>query len=129
MRRRDILAQESPPRFWLIQHEASLRCPVGGPDIMYEQLAAVITAAKSPRTTIQVLPFSAGAHAAMIGPLTLLGHRHQVAYCEGHAGGWIITDPDEFAECAHSFDLLQSEALPPSASLDLIREVMEGYKS
>ena len=128
IRRQDVLSRTPSPRFWLIQHEASLYCKVGGSPVMYEALGAVLAAAESPRITIQVLPFNVGAHASIGGMLTLLGHHPQIAYCEGHAAGRLITDPEEFAECAHAFDLLQSVALPPAASLDLIRRVMQEYE-
>lgn len=129
MSRRHVLERDRPPRFWLILDEAALRRVIGGRKVMFDALTAVVEAAKRPRITVQVLPFTAGAHAALGGTLTLLDGRHKTAYCEGHATGRLITDPDEVADCAHAFSLLQSAALSVRDSVDLVRDVMEGYGS
>lgn len=129
MQRQAILQGEKPPRLWVILDEAVLRRGVGGPAVMHEALAAVLAAAESPRVTIQILPFSVGAHPATDGSMTLLGKRPEAAYCEGMGTARLITDPDEYAEFEHSFELLQSIALSVPASLDLIRNAMQEYKS
>lgn len=129
MGRREVFAREKPPRLWLILDEAALRREIGGHACMHAALAAVLDAASKPRMTVQVLPFSVGAHAALNGSLTLLESKHKSAYSEGHATGRLITDPDEVEDCAHAFGLLQSAALGVQASLDLIRDAMEGYGS
>lgn len=125
--RRTVLDREMPPRFWLILDEAALRRVIGSPKIMFDQLMAVVDAAKRPRVTVQVLPFSVGAHACLAGTLTVLEGKYKTAYCAGHASGRLITDPEEVAECGHAFNLLQSSALSVRDSLDLIHDVMEGY--
>lgn len=129
MQRQQILGQKQPPRLWVILDEAAIRRAVGGPAVMREALAKVLKAAESPRITIQVLPFSAGEHPATNGGLSLLGKHPEAAYCEGHVTARLVTDPDECAECEHAFELLQAIALSIPASLDLIRDVMEGYGS
>lgn len=129
MSRREVFSRENPPRVWLILGEAALRCEIGGRECMRTALTAVLDAARKPRITVQVLPFSAGAHASLGGPLTILEGAHRAAYTEGHAIGRLITDPDEVDEFAHAFNLLQSAALGVDASLDLIRRVVEGYGS
>jgi hypothetical protein len=48
--------------------ETVLRRPVGGPDVMRGQIAALIEAAKKPNVLLQVMPFAAGTHPAMYGP-------------------------------------------------------------
>lgn len=129
MSRRAVLERDEPPRFWLILSEAALRTVVGSPALMAKQLAEVLKAAERPRVTVQVMPFTAGAHAATSGLLVVFDGPHRVAFCEGHASGRLITDAEEVAECAHAFSLLQSRALSVPDSVDLIRDVMEGYGS
>lgn len=129
MQRQEILRRETPPRLWVILDEAVLQREVGGPAVMREALAAVLAAAESPRITIQILPFSVGAHPATDGSVTLLGKRPEAAYCEGNGTARLITDPDEYADFEHSFELLQSLALSVAESLDLIRKAMEEYGS
>lgn len=129
MQRQEILAREKPPRLWVILDEAAIRRVIGGPTVMRDALAHVLDIAESPKVTVQVLPFSAGEHPATNGSLFLLGKRPEAAYCEGHTTARLITDPDEYAECEHAFELLQSVALSGPASLDLIRKAMEEYGS
>lgn len=127
MRRQEIFQRPVPPRHWLVLDEATLRRPIGGPEVMRDQLDVMLKAAESPRTTIQVLPFAAGAHVCLEGTLVLLGTDRRLAFCEGFNTARLIADPEEVAECAHTFEVLQATALGIPESLDLIREVMEGY--
>lgn len=129
IQRQEILAQEKPPRLWVIHDEAVIRRVISGPSVMRAALAHVLEIAESPRVTVQILPFSVGAHPATDGSVTLLGKQPEAAYCEGNGTARLTTDPDEYAEYEHSFELLQSMALSGSESLDLIRKVMEGYGS
>ena len=57
----------------VILSEALVRCPVGGPDVMAEQLRHLVGLAALPNVRLLVIPLSAGMHAGMItGPFTLL---------------------------------------------------------
>lgn len=63
--RQGILIRENPPQLWAVIDEAALLKLVGGVDVMVDQLRYIVEMAKHPNITIQVLPNSAGAHAAM----------------------------------------------------------------
>jgi uncharacterized protein DUF5753 len=54
-------------------NEAVLRREVGGPDVIRDQARWLVEVATLPNVTVQVLPFSAGAHPGMTGPFTMLG--------------------------------------------------------
>ncbi|GHC83910.1 transcriptional regulator [Nocardiopsis terrae] len=65
--------QASRSHLWAIISEAAIRTTVGGPKLMAEQIRRLIQIAEQPNVTLQVLPFEAGAHAALeIGEFTLL---------------------------------------------------------
>jgi Domain of unknown function (DUF5753) len=59
MRRQKLLTDEQAPRLWVVLDEAVLRRPVGGEEVMDEQLQRLIDAAALPNVTLQVLPFTA----------------------------------------------------------------------
>jgi transcriptional regulator with XRE-family HTH domain len=61
--RQRALAENSTTGFHAIVHEAALRIAVGGPHVMRGQLTRLIEAAERPGTTLQILPFEAGARA------------------------------------------------------------------
>lgn len=73
MTRQEVLRRESKPlRLHAILSEASLRMEVGGPDLLREQLAHLVTLSRLPNVTIQVLRFEAGAPLADSSGFALL---------------------------------------------------------
>jgi transcriptional regulator with XRE-family HTH domain len=70
--RQEILNRDTPPKLWAVLDEGALRRVIGGRDIMKAQLRHLIEMCDHPAVTLQILPFSAGAHRAMGGPFTIL---------------------------------------------------------
>jgi transcriptional regulator with XRE-family HTH domain len=70
--RQEILNRETPPRVWAVLDEGALRRVIGSRDVMRAQLLHLIEMCDHPAVTLQILPFSAGAHRAMGGPFTIL---------------------------------------------------------
>jgi transcriptional regulator with XRE-family HTH domain len=63
--RQERLAGNAPPRLRFVLNEAVLRRPVGGTEAFGRQLDYLIKMSQRPHINLQVLPFSAGPHAAM----------------------------------------------------------------
>lgn len=63
--RQQALVRDKPPQLAAIVDEAVLHRVVGGPDVMVGQLVHVIEASQLDNITVQVLPYSAGAHPAL----------------------------------------------------------------
>jgi Domain of unknown function (DUF5753)/Helix-turn-helix domain len=86
MSRQEILARENPPRLWAVLDESALCRIVGGTAVMRAQLRHLIEMCDHPAVTLQILPFSAGAHRAMGGPFTILRYteadRRDVVFME-----------------------------------------------
>ncbi|TDC47812.1 XRE family transcriptional regulator [Actinomadura sp. KC345] len=122
MNRQQILTRDKPPLLWAVMDENVLHRPVGGVEIMRDQLAWLVEAAKSPGIILQVLPFAAGAHAGINGSVTLysLPDQSDVVYAAGFGGGQIIGCPEEVDECRLALDLLRACALPPEDSVRMI---------
>ncbi|MEE6309000.1 helix-turn-helix transcriptional regulator [Plantactinospora veratri] len=73
MERQQVLTRPDPPMFWAVVDEAALRRPVGGPQVMRDQLEALISiVTKMPNVRLQVIPLAAGGHAAAGGAFTIL---------------------------------------------------------
>ncbi len=70
--RQEILRRPDAPQLWVVVDEGALRRPVGSKDIVREQLRSLIEVTDHPAVTLQILPFSTGAHPAMGGPFTIL---------------------------------------------------------
>lgn len=127
--RQAILGGGAPPLLWCILDEAVIRRPVGGLVVMRDQLDHLLCMAQTPHVVLQMLPFGKGEHPVMGGSLTLLGFERgqDVAYTESSHSGQLVEAPEEVAEYALAYDLLQAKALPPDESLAMIRSVVEEY--
>ncbi|WP_219471482.1 helix-turn-helix domain-containing protein [Nonomuraea rhizosphaerae] len=62
MKRQDLLHRLDPPRYWVLLDESALWRHVGGVQTMHEQLDHLARMAELPQITIQVIPFTVGAH-------------------------------------------------------------------
>ncbi|CAM3931308.1 helix-turn-helix transcriptional regulator [Nocardiopsis rhodophaea] len=72
MARRDILTRFQPVHLRVVMDEAALRRMIGGPEVMAEQLRHLLYMAKLPNVDLQLLPFAAGSHAALVAPFSIL---------------------------------------------------------
>jgi transcriptional regulator with XRE-family HTH domain len=121
------LDDDPPLDLWAILDEAVIRRPVGGNQVMRGQLEHLLDMAAKPVVTMQVLPFSCGAHAGHMGPFSILEFPNrtdsEVAYVESVAGYLYLEKDREVRTRVEAFDRLRAAALSPSASVDLIAQV------
>ncbi|MEU3981689.1 helix-turn-helix transcriptional regulator [Streptomyces sp. NPDC026672] len=122
-----IFKKSDPPTFWAVLSEAALYLEIGGRRVMREQLAHLASFEHNPGINIQVLPFSAGAHAALPGSFDLFRFTNDptVFYKEGYGGGYTTANPDIVRDCSLRYDFLQAAALSIKDSAELMRHVME----
>ncbi|WP_406342682.1 helix-turn-helix domain-containing protein [Streptomyces sp. NBC_01578] len=127
--RAQLLSDPTTPLFWSVLDEAVLRRKVGGPAVMTEALNHVLKLAHEHRIIVQVLPFNAGAHMAMEGPLKLMSFDDAppLAYLQGLGTGKLHDDPATVRHYELTYDLVAASALSPEASLALIESVAEDY--
>jgi len=130
MRRQQILDRTSPPppEIWAILDESVIRRTVGGRDVMRRQLARLLEISKSTTVTLQVLPFSAGAHMAAYGSFSLFDPSEPafpVTASSDRLAGTLIEDrPSDVSQYTLIFDHLLATSLNPSESRSLIGEAM-----
>lgn len=127
MERQAILEREASPELWVVLDETVLRRPVGSSAVMRGQLHALIAASERPSTVIQVVPFSAGAHAGISGPFATLSFTEgdPVVYVDGFLKGQLLADPAEVRAAYRAYDLLMGAALSVPQSIDLIARVLK----
>ncbi|WP_420157275.1 DUF5753 domain-containing protein [Nocardiopsis sp. CNT-189] len=112
--RQQILGAESPPRLWAIVDEAALVRPVGGPEAMRGQLEHLISVGrKHDNAHVQVLPFSAGAHAGLAGRFVLLEFPEDpgVVHVESAADGLYLETPQDLQRYQLLYDHVHASAL------------------
>ncbi|MGA5026839.1 helix-turn-helix domain-containing protein [Streptomyces griseoincarnatus] len=128
MKRQEILTRPSPPQLWAILDESVLRRVVGSPETMKEQLGRLLEANESPHITLQVLPFSKGAHSAALGSFVILGGSESaldVVYVDFHTGSLFLEKEEELQRYRVAFEYLRAQALDMEASSSLIQRVYE----
>ena len=126
IRRQQVLNREPPLQLRVVLDEAVLHRAVGGPDVMAEQLTHFSAIAKRPNVTLQVIPFSAGAHPAMENMFTIIEFEDvapPVVYVEGLMGWLFLERENDVARYARVFKYLCEIALNPQESIELISEV------
>jgi transcriptional regulator with XRE-family HTH domain len=72
MRRQRLLTMDNPLMVWAVVDETALRRPMGGAEVMREQLRHLLELTALPNVTLQMVPFETGGHAAAGGPFTIL---------------------------------------------------------
>ncbi|WP_405545085.1 helix-turn-helix domain-containing protein [Streptomyces phaeochromogenes] len=128
MKRQELLQREEPPHIWCVIDEAAIRRSVGGQTVMHEQLRHLLTTSELPHVTIQVLPFSTGAHAAAVGSFVVLGGQTpdlDVVYVDILGGGLFMEKPEELERYRLAFQYLRAQALDLEASAALIQRISE----
>jgi Domain of unknown function (DUF5753) len=122
LKRQAILTQPSPPAFAAVLDEAALHRLVGGPAVMRAQLDRLIEAASRPNITVQVIPFTVGAHPGMESNFNIieLPATSGIVFVEGLIGSFYLQKPEELERYHQVFDRLQTIALSPKGTIDLI---------
>ncbi|MBO0806357.1 MAG: helix-turn-helix transcriptional regulator [Nocardiopsaceae bacterium] len=122
--RQKRLDDDPPLELWAILDEAVIRRTVGGPACMRHQLEHLVAEGERQGVTIQVLPFSSGAHAGHGGPFSILEFPErsdaEVAYVETDAGNIYLEKDKDVRTRAEAFDRLRATALSPTESCELI---------
>ncbi|MGW0701259.1 helix-turn-helix domain-containing protein [Streptomyces sp. NPDC002867] len=125
--RQRILEKEEPPVLWAILGEAALRQEIGGAEVMRGQLERLLSYEGNPRVNVQVLPYTAGAHAGLTGSFNLYRFPADptILYTEGYGTGHPTANPTTVKDCSLRYDHLQAAALSIKDSAQLIRDVRE----
>lgn len=126
MKRQEVLTRPKPPRLWAILDESVIRRVVGSPETMKEQLGRLLEANESPHITLQVLPFSKGAHSAALGSFVIIGGAESsldVVYVDFHTGSLFLEKDEELERYRLAFEYLRAQALDMEASSALIHRL------
>jgi transcriptional regulator with XRE-family HTH domain len=127
MERQGVLKSEAPPFLWCLIDEAVLHRCIGGPRIMYDQLVHLVEMSEQPQITVQVVPYSVGAHPGMSGQFVIAGFDDapSIVYLDTSVAGQIVETQGMVDQVTLVWEALRSEALPRVASRDLIARIAE----
>ncbi|MFD4694243.1 helix-turn-helix domain-containing protein [Streptomyces sp. NPDC058463] len=120
-----------PLRLWLVLEESALRRVVGSPDVMREQLEHLKAFSAEPHVTVQVLPYTAGAHPGLSGQFSILHFADNsvpaVVYLERFTSDLYLDKPSDVQHFSALHGHLQAQALDPDSSRDFITDVRKMY--
>ncbi|GAA2240251.1 transcriptional regulator [Streptomyces ruber] len=130
MRRQErISSPDYPLRLWTVLDEAALRRVIGGRDVMREQLQHLIKQSELPHVTVQVLPFSMGAHPGVSGQYAILEFPDtadsSVVYIEGVTSDLYLEKAQDVQKYSVMYEHLRAQALGAEQSREFISKVVE----
>ena len=132
--RQEILTRSDPvpPRLNAVLSEAALRRPIGGFDVMRRQLEYLMRPRDRANVTVQVLPFDAGVHPAMVGPFTAMTFPDPddlgVVNVENATGALFLEDTAEIRVYDEIWSMLQASALSADDSQAFLKSTSFGYR-
>jgi hypothetical protein len=122
--RQQLLTRDDGPLLWAVLDEAALRRPVGGVKVLRAQLERLIEATTLPRVSLQVLPFEAGAHAAMVGAFSILRFADEelpdVVYLEHVTNADYLDRGEDVEAYARIMSSVGVRAIHPDQTADLL---------
>jgi transcriptional regulator with XRE-family HTH domain len=129
MKRQQLLRQAEMPLMFFILDEAAVRRLVGGPEAMRGQIQRLLDESEKPAVTIEIVPFSAGAHPGMQGPFMLFefpdAADDDALYLEGPKDVRLNRDDaEEISRFRERFEILRDLSLGPQGSTDLLRQLL-----
>jgi transcriptional regulator with XRE-family HTH domain len=132
MRRQDrITDTEHPLRLWAVLDESALRRAVGGPQTMVEQLDHLLELTRLPHVTVQVMPFSMGAHPGVNGQYAILEFPEAadstVVYLEGVTSDLYLEKANDVQSYSVMYEHLRAQALNADQTREFIEDVAKQY--
>ncbi|WP_229072573.1 helix-turn-helix transcriptional regulator [Actinoplanes sp. DH11] len=128
MARKQVLARPDAPRLWAVLDEAVLRRPIGGPEVLRQQIESLIEACASSAVRLQIIPFASGGHAAAGGAFSVLRFPHEklpdVVYIEHLTSGLYLDRREEVDHYAAAFGRLSIEAEHPDRTPAILHRLL-----
>lgn len=129
MERQLRLVQSQRPELWIVVDESVLRRLVGGSIVMRAQLTQLLEQSDQPHVTLQLMPFSIGAHAGMGGAFTVLNFPEptdpEVVYVNYTTGNLFMEKPEELSRFTLIFNHLRAAALSVSESRSALSQLLQ----
>ena len=127
-RQAEVLLGANPPEFTVVLDEAALRRPVGGTEVMREQLGHLAKMQSHGTVSIAVLPFSAGPHIGMAGAFHIMEFDEDIdddiLYLESAQGDMALRDrPEVVAQYGQQFDHMLGRSMTGDAAVAYLNRI------
>lgn len=128
-RQRHVL-HEAATKFSAMIDESALRRVVGGPEVMQNQLKALVTASEMPNVTIRVVPFAAGPLPVLTNKFIILSFDGppDLVFLESLTGQLVLERESDLAAYHDAYATLQGLALPAGDSYETLLAFQHEYR-
>ncbi|MEU2034939.1 helix-turn-helix domain-containing protein [Nocardia amamiensis] len=118
--------ERGTPALWAVLDEAAIRREVGGRSVMNAQIEHLLTAMDEPYLTMQVISYSAGAHAGMPGSFVVMEFDDdpELVYLDSMAGDLFLDADADLRRYRLLFDNVRASALGPNQTADLLETML-----
>ncbi|MBT2226650.1 DUF5753 domain-containing protein [Nonomuraea sp. NEAU-A123] len=128
--RQVIFTRSAPPIYSAIIDEVVLSRPIGGPEVMKEQLEHLVKLLSHPCITLQVVPMAAVPTIGLLGGFVIASPLKggDTIYLDSAADGEVTDREDKVRTVSVRYDAIRSWARPVNETEDAIREKMVTYE-
>ncbi|GAB3294601.1 helix-turn-helix transcriptional regulator [Parasphingorhabdus pacifica] len=128
--RQGILYKQHPVELAVYLDESVLQRPVGGPQVMSEQLRHLHHMSLADNIALRIMPISAGAHTGLQGTFVLLDfvRDRSIVHVEQRHASAFFDDAEDVAPFKSAADDLRKVAIPRSDSTELIADYVRRHE-
>ncbi|WP_158888838.1 helix-turn-helix domain-containing protein [Amycolatopsis anabasis] len=122
MARKSLFGRPSSPQFTFFIHEFALQLPVGGAEVMSEQLHYLLQMSVRPYISLRVIPVEAGVHAGIAGAFKLMEFEEfkPVVYLDSETASLFLEGSEEITAYRRVVKALVRKAPREEQSRELI---------
>ena len=131
LERQKLLTRTEPPApsMVTVMDERVLHYPVGGPEVMREQIEHLVASASRERP-IQIVPNGTRTYHHLNGPFVIATYDgRDLVFIDNPMGGFIVSDTESVSQLRRRWDTIRSEALQIGQSIERMLEAARQWSS
>lgn len=131
MRRQEILNRDNPPELRVLLDEWVVKRPIGGREVMYQQLGHLAAIAQQRRVTVQLVPYDTSCTDGLLSAFVIaeLPDAPPTVSVDSAGKGEVSAEHDLVTRILDRYDRLSTEAYRPGESLEKIKEAVERWNA
>ncbi len=129
MQRQQILSRDNRPELRVLLDEWVLERPIGGSEVMHEQLRHLASVARHRRVTVQLVPYDTACTDGLTSSFVIaeLADAPTTVSVDSAGKGEVSAENDLVTLISDRYDRLRTEAHRPGESLARIEEAAERW--
>jgi transcriptional regulator with XRE-family HTH domain len=123
-----ILTKDNPPTLRYVLDQHVLERPIGGAEVMAEQLSSLEETVTTGRAYIQICPSGSVPSVSSLFELATVDGE-SLGYLEAETQGFVVTKRHDVLGMETVYEKLLAEALPSSASLETLQRMKDKWNT